>query len=60
MREEERRVDVMSMVKPLNVILPVLAVINGQNGTSNITVFPLSPFTLSIRVVTSIVAVSLL
>ena len=59
-REEERRVDVRSMLKSLNVTLPVLAVMNGENRTSKSTVFPLSPFTLSVCVVTSIVAVSLL
>ena len=59
MREEER-VDVMSMVKLLNMILSVLVVINGESRTSNSTVLPFSPFTLSVCVNTSIVSVSLL
>ena len=48
------------MSKSLNVTLPVLAVMNGENPTSNVTVFPDSPVTASDDVDTSIVAVSLL
>ena len=59
-RREEERVDVMSITKSLNVTLPVLAVMNEENPTSNVTVFPDSPFTLSVCVDTPIVAVSLL
>ena len=48
------------MSKSLNVTLSVLAVMNGENPTSNMTVFPDSPFTVIVCVVTSIVVVSLL
>ena len=58
-RREEERVDVMSMVKLLNMILSVLAVMNGEKPISIVTVFPDSPLTLSVCVDTPIVAVSL-
>ena len=58
-KREEERVDVRSMVKSLNAILPELPLINGENPTSNVTVFPDSPTALSVPVDTSIVEVSL-
>ena len=48
------------MSKSLNVTLPVLAVMNGENPTSNVTVFPLSPLAVSVPVDTPIVEPSLL
>ena len=47
------------MSNSLNVTLPVVAMMNGENPIINVTVFPLSPLTLSVSVDASIVVVSL-
>ena len=48
------------MLKSLNVTLPVLAVMKGENPTSNVTVFPDSPVTVSDDCESEMVVLSLI